>query len=202
MIIWIILAAVCAYLLGSINSSILVGRVYGKDIREYGSKNAGLTNTMRVLGKKAAVFVLMGDIVKGIAACLIADLIIPDLAFTPYAVGGLFAVIGHNWPVYFEFKGGKGALTAVAVAFMIDPAGALILLGIFLTVLLLFRYVSLATITTGIFYPLISYLTTGGIYIPIYALVLAVMIIFRHRSNIKRLLNGEESKIDSRLKIG
>jgi glycerol-3-phosphate acyltransferase PlsY len=199
MIIKIILSAVISYLLGSINSSILIGRLYGKDIRDHGSGNAGLTNAVRVLGKKAAVFVLFGDAAKGVIACLISALIINTDLFPAYIIGGFFAVAGHNWPVYFRFKGGKGALTAVSAAFMIDPVSALLLLAIFIAILLISRYVSLATILTCICYPVLSILITANIYVFVYALLISLMIIYRHRSNIKRLIKNEEPRINMRM---
>src|SRR5262245_5310719 len=116
-------ALAAGYLLGSLNTAVIVGKLYGKDIRALGSKNAGLTNTLRVLGKSAAALVLAGDVLKGVIACLIG------LRIGVYSeagdcvsllAAGAGAVIGHNWPVYFGFKGGKGALTGLAVLFMID----------------------------------------------------------------------------------
>lgn len=202
MIVEIIAVVILSYLLGSINSSILIGRFYGKDIRKFGSGNAGLTNTVRVLGKKAAIFVLIGDVLKGVAACLLSSVIIQEPSFEPYILGGLFAIIGHNWPLYFGFRGGKGALTAVAIAFMIDPFTAALLLIVFITVLLVFRYVSLATITTGVFYPVLSFLITNDIYILVYSALITIIIIYKHRSNIKRLISKEEPTIDLKTKKG
>ena len=161
-----------------------------------------MTNTVRILGKKAAIFVLIGDVLKGIAACLISSLIIQQPTFEPYVIGGLFAIIGHNWPIYFGFRGGKGALTAVAVAFMIDPITTFLLLALFIIVLLVFRFVSLATITTGVFYPVLSYLITNDIYIVVYSVLITAIIIYKHRSNIKRLINKEESTINSKINKG
>jgi acyl phosphate:glycerol-3-phosphate acyltransferase len=198
MIVRIIIAAAAAYLLGSINSSIIVGRIYGKDIRNYGSGNAGLTNAIRVLGKKSAVFVLLGDIAKGILACILSSVIIASDLFPVYTVGGLFVIIGHNWPLYFKFKGGKGALTAMTAAFMIDPASASVLIVIFIAVLLIFRYVSLATITACLSYPLAVHIFTGSPYILAYSAAVALLVIYRHRTNIKRLLRKEEPRIGSR----
>ena len=198
MIIKIILSAVIAYLLGSVNSSILVGRIYGKDIRKFGSGNAGLTNTLRVFGKKAAFFVLLGDVSKGVIACIVSAILIDPDIFPAYVIGGLFAVVGHNWPIYFRFKGGKGALTAVSAAFMIDPVSASILIAVFIAVLLISRYVSLATMMAGLLYPVISLIITGNIHIFIYSLLIMMMIIYRHRSNIRRLINNEEPKINLR----
>jgi acyl phosphate:glycerol-3-phosphate acyltransferase len=198
MILRIVIAAVAAYLLGSINSSILVGRIYGKDIRDHGSGNAGLTNAIRILGKKAAVFVLLGDVAKGVLACIFSSLIIASDQFPVYIVGGLFVIIGHNWPLYFKFKGGKGALTAITAAFMIDPASAAVLAVIFISVLLIFRYVSLATISACLSYPLAVHIFTGNSFILAYSAVVAILVIYRHRTNIKRLLRKEEPRIGHR----
>ena len=159
-----------------------------------------MTNAIRILGKKAGVFVLIGDILKGIAACLGSYYIISPAAFNPYMVGGAFAVIGHNWPLYFKFKGGKGALTAVSVAFMIDPLSAGIMLCVFIAVLLISKIVSLSTITTGLVYPIAAFLTTGDVYVLIYGIIISSIIIYKHRSNIDRLILGTEAKIKSRSK--
>src|SRR5580692_10125471 len=137
------------YLLGSLNTAVIVGKIYGKDISSHGSKSAGLTNTLRVLGKPAAVLVLVGDILKGVIACLIGL----RLGVYVYSGGardcvsllaaGAGAVLGHNWPVYFGFKGGKGVLTAVTVMFMFNWAMTLISLGVFVIIVALTRFVSL-----------------------------------------------------------
>src|SRR5690606_25571535 len=117
---------IAGYLLGSLNTGVIVGKIYGKDIRSHGSRSAGLTNTLRVLGKKAALMVLAGDILKGVAACLLGSAIGAyfhqgdGANYTGILAAGAGAVMGHNWPLYFGFKGGKGALTAAAVMFMAD----------------------------------------------------------------------------------
>lgn len=153
----ILIPAVIGYLLGSLNSSVIVGKFYGIDIRQHGSGNAGTTNTLRVLGKKAALFVLVGDLLKGILAYLVGYYILKAAmpAFTGYPVinsevggmiGGIAAIIGHILPVYFSFKGGKGVLTTLAVVFMIDWLAAVILLAIFVIIVAITRYVSLGSI--------------------------------------------------------
>jgi glycerol-3-phosphate acyltransferase PlsY len=196
-------ALALGYLLGSLNTAVIVGKVYGKDIRSHGSKSAGLTNTLRVLGKTAAAFVLAGDILKGVVACLIG------LRLGVYVhsgeakecvsllAAGAGAVMGHNWPVYFGFKGGKGMLTAAAVMFMIDWAMALISLGVFVAIVALTRYVSLATICAAIFFVAISFLPVfwTTFYFNIFALLIAVVIIFKHKENIRRLLSGTENRL-------
>jgi glycerol-3-phosphate acyltransferase PlsY len=196
-------AFAAGYLLGSLNTAVIVGKIHGKDISSHGSKSAGLTNTLRVLGKSAAVLVLTGDILKGILACLIG------LQIGVYAqsgesrecisllAAGAGAVIGHNWPVYFGFKGGKGALTAAAVMFMFNWVMALVSLGVFVLIVALTRYVSLGTISASIFFVALSFVPAFGnsLYFQIFAALMALMIIFKHRENIRRLLAGAENRL-------
>ncbi|HLG48186.1 MAG TPA: glycerol-3-phosphate 1-O-acyltransferase PlsY [Reyranella sp.] len=199
-----VLAALAAgYLLGSINTSVIVGKIYGKDIRSHGSKSAGLTNTLRVLGRSAAAFVLVGDVLKGIVACLIGLRLgvyvqsgeARDCVSLLAAGGG--AVLGHNWPVYFGFKGGKGMLTAAAVMFMIDWPIALISLGVFVSVIALSRFVSLGTISAAVVFVALSFVPASGAtyYFSLFALAIALIIILKHRQNIERLLAGTENKL-------
>ncbi|WP_060208318.1 glycerol-3-phosphate 1-O-acyltransferase PlsY [Sporosarcina koreensis] len=196
-------ALVFGYLLGSLNTAVIVGKIYGMDIRNHGSKSAGLTNTLRTLGKAAAVFVLLGDILKGIIACLIG-LLLGVYFYSGGAmdsvsllVAGAGAVIGHNWPIYFRFKGGKGALTAVAVLFMIDWVMGLLCLGFFVIIIALTRYVSLGTILATMLIAAISFIPVFGhtLYVTIFVCLLALMVIVRHRENIQRLLSGTENKL-------
>lgn len=196
-------ALALGYLLGSLNTAVIVGKIYGKDIRSHGSKSAGLTNTLRVLGKSAAVFVLAGDVLKGVIACLIG------LRFGVYVqsgeaidcvsllAAGAGAVMGHNWPVYFGFKGGKGALTAAAVLFMFDWVIALICLVFFVTIVALTRYVSLGTMCATILFVVISFIPISGhtLYFHVFALLMAFTVVFKHRGNIQRLLSGAENKL-------
>ena len=196
-------ALALGYLLGSLNTSVIVGKIYGKDISSHGSKNAGLTNTLRVLGKSAAIFVLAGDILKGVIACLIG-LYLGVYAYSGAAVdcvsllaAGAGAVMGHNWPIYFQFKGGKGALTAVTVLFMIDWVMALICLGLFMIIVASTRYVSLGTIGATMFFAVLSFIPVFGntFYFHIFAGLMAFIVIFKHKENIQRLLSGTENKL-------
>jgi glycerol-3-phosphate acyltransferase PlsY len=201
---WKIIAAlVVGYLLGSLNTSVIVGMVCGKDIRNYGSKSAGLTNTLRVLGKTAALFVLVGDVLKGIAACLVG-LWLGVYVHSGQAIdcvtllaAGAGAVLGHNWPVYFGFKGGKGALTAAAVMFMFNWLMALVSLVVFVTVIAVSRYVSLGTISAAVFFVAISFIPLFGntLYFNAFATLMALVIIFKHKANIERLMSGTENKL-------
>jgi len=199
----IFLALASGYLLGSLNTAVIAGRLYGKDIREHGSKSAGLTNTLRVLGKPAAALVLAGDIAKGIAACLIG------LRLGVYAqsgqatdcvsllAAGAGAVIGHNWPVYFGFKGGKGALTAATVVFMVDWVMTLICLGVFVAIVAVTRYVSLGTICGTLLFVVLSVMPAFGhtFYFLIFTCLMAFIVVVKHRTNIQRLLSGSENRL-------
>jgi glycerol-3-phosphate acyltransferase PlsY len=202
-IVKILAALVVGYLLGSLNTAVIVGKIYGKDIRSHGSKSAGLTNTLRVLGKPAAVLVLAGDILKGIVACLIG-LQLGVYAHSGEAVdcvsllaAGAGAVIGHNWPVYFGFKGGKGALTGAAVLFMFDWRMALTCLGLFVAMVALTRYVSLGTICASILFVILSFVPAfhHTFYFQLFACVMASIIVIKHRENIRRLISGTENRL-------
>ncbi|MFO7636460.1 MAG: glycerol-3-phosphate 1-O-acyltransferase PlsY [Clostridia bacterium] len=193
-ILLLVLCAIIGYLIGSVNSSVIVGRFFKTDIRKQGSGNAGLTNTLRVLGKKAAIFVLLGDILKGVIACLLGLLIVEN----GMPVAGTFAVVGHNWPVYFGFKGGKGVLTSATVVFMLDWRIGLVVLAIFIIIVSLTRFVSLGSILSAIAVPIGAVVADKGVLFIVCTLVLAAMILFRHRGNMVRLWQGREHKLTFR----
>lgn len=194
-----IISFVIAYLLGSINTSILVSKIsLGTDIRNHGSGNAGATNALRTLGKKAAIIVVIGDLLKGIIAVLIARYISSD---TGSLIGGLGAILGHNFPIYFQFKGGKGIITSIAVLFMINWKMALVILIISIVIIALTRYVSLGSIIGSCLYPISVYLfDKRGIEYIIFAVIIALLAVIRHKDNIKRLVKGNESKLGSKAK--
>lgn len=199
----LVVAFVLGYLLGSLNTAVIVGKIYGTDIRHHGSKSAGLTNTLRVLGKSAAAWVLAGDIVKGILACGIGMFLGvygysgADRDCVSLLAAGAGAVIGHNWPVYFGFKGGKGILTAVSVLFMVDWKMALVCLGLFVIIVVLTRYVSFGNLCATVLFFVCSFLSVFGhtVYFSLFAGLIASMVIFRHRENIQRLLSGTENAL-------
>ncbi|HBN82485.1 MAG TPA: acyl-phosphate glycerol 3-phosphate acyltransferase [Clostridiales bacterium] len=199
MVLHYIFAGLIGYLLGSINSALIVGKFVGVDIREHGSKNAGMTNAIRVFGKKKALFVLLGDILKGVLACIAGTLISRDTQGV-MLFAGLACVIGHNWPVYFNFKGGKGALTSITVLFFADYRIALILIGLFIVIVALTKYVSLGSMTGAILLPVFGLLFFKGIEFFVFSMILTVMLVWRHRTNIKRLLKGDESKLNLKKK--
>ncbi|NLI57621.1 MAG: glycerol-3-phosphate 1-O-acyltransferase PlsY [Clostridium sp.] len=202
MVIRIILTFLIGYFLGSINTSLIVGKFYKVDVRQHGSGNAGMTNTLRTLGKFPAILVIVGDILKGILACIIGNIILADAAGIHNnfgaMVGGLGAILGHNWPVYFDFKGGKGVLTTFAVIMTIKPLIGLILLGVFILIVFITRYVSLGSIIAAVLFPVASFLMEKEIIFIIFAGAIGLLVIVRHKSNIERLINGKESKLGTK----
>ncbi len=203
----ILLCAVIGYLLGSINSAIIVsGKMFGKDIRNYGSGNAGLTNMLRVFGKKAALFTLLGDMLKAAVAVLLGALVCYSSSEGAY-LAALFCVLGHIAPVYYKFKGGKGVLAAATTILLLDPVVFLLLILTFALVLFLFRYVSLASVLAAFLYPAYIYVinlvligTAPGIFKTLFAVVMAAMVIFMHRKNIERIGKGTENRFSFKSK--
>jgi glycerol-3-phosphate acyltransferase PlsY len=193
----VVLSSVIGYLLGSINSSLIIGRFYDIDIRTHGSGNAGVTNTLRTLGKTAALLVLIGDILKGILSCLIGHYIAGE---TGTIIAGASAIIGHNWPLFFGFKGGKGVLTSFAVVAYIDWKLALLALGAFIIIVSITRYVSLGSMVGAAILPILTILFIRSIEFIIFTIVLGLLVIVKHRSNIERLINGTEAKLGEKTK--
>lgn len=195
----IILSAIIGYLLGSINTSIIVGKVFFKtDVRNYGSGNAGATNTLRTLGKGAAIAVVLGDFLKGVLACIVGRYLAGEITPGVYAgeyIGGMFAVIGHNWPVFFGFRGGKGVMTSFAISLFFSPLASLICLASFIVVVSITKYVSLGSMIGAVLFPLTAFLLNEPLLMVLVGIFLATLIIARHHSNIKRLIEGNEKKI-------
>ena len=212
LILSLILTAVISYLLGSCNSSIIVVRLLKhEDIREHGSKNAGLTNTLRCYGKGPALLTLLGDLAKGIVAVFLSQFIVRavagegavDLQYVGY-IAGIFAILGHVFPVYYGFKGGKGALVASSVLIVIDPITFAIVIPIFIVISLTTRYVSLGSMIAAAAYPIVTFCInffvrhhefSHCIVYTVFALITALLVIYMHRSNIRRLMNGTENKL-------
>ena len=196
----ILLCSAIAYLLGSINTSIITSKLMGKgDIRNSGSGNAGATNTLRVLGKGAAVMVLIGDILKGVLAVLFAKWAfayfnVPGDKMLPQYFAALFVVLGHIYPLFFGFKGGKGVLTGATTVFMLSWEIGVILLLIFIAIFVTTRFVSLGSCISSILYPVLVALFYQDVYFIAVSLIIGFLSIFKHRSNIVRLYNGTESK--------
>lgn len=199
-----ILVAIIAYLLGSISFSVIISKkMAGFDVREKGSGNAGSTNVLRTVGKKAAALTLLCDCLKGVIAVLIAYLagkIMKDLdASLLVQLAGIFVVIGHTFPVFFKFKGGKGVATSLGVLLIVNWQIGLICLVFALILMALTRFVSLGSVSAAILFPVLTifihtnYLVPGN-YI-IFGAILAILVIFNHRANVKRLLTGTENKL-------
>lgn len=197
-----IVLAVIAYLIGSIPTSVWIGRrFYHVDVREHGSGNSGATNSLRVLGKKAGIIVLIIDILKGWLAVGI-------VCFSSYPSGSsqrihlevalaMLALLGHIFPIYAGFKGGKGVATGMGVIIAFSPVVALFCLLVFALVFLLFHYVSVASMIAALSFPLWMAVLSkmNHIWIVVFSIFLPLLVIFMHRKNIARLLNKQESKI-------
>ena len=206
-----IISIIISYLLGSCNSAIITVRLLKhEDIREHGSKNAGLTNTLRCFGKLPALITLIGDLLKGIVAVLISrvifTLIVGENNFDLQTIGyisGIAAIIGHIFPIYYGFKGGKGVLVSSSILIVIDPLTFAIIIPFFLIITLITRYVSVGSISAAIFYPILTFILHYFVEdIPInlcivhtcLVAVTGILLIYMHRENIKRLINGTENK--------
>lgn len=187
---WFVLVIIIAYFLGNISPSILLGRARGVDIKKEGSGNAGTTNALRVLGKKAAVITLIIDIGKGFAAVQIGYLLSGAQAAMFCA---LAAFIGHIWPLLFRFKGGKGVAVAFGTILAINWQLALIALGIVALTVLITRMVSMGSVIAAVSFPIISYFLEKDFFW--FGIVMALIMLYAHRSNIKRIIHGEEHKL-------
>lgn len=194
-VIGFLLVMLSAYLLGSINFAILIsGKRYHEDIRTHGSKNAGMTNMMRTYGKKAAAMTLLGDAFKAVVAILIGYLFLGQLGAD---LAALFCVIGHMFPIFFHFRGGKGVVTVAASILMTNPVVFVILLLIFAIIVLGTKYISLGSIMCMLFYPLfLKAFPIFGYYSPheLFAVLMALLVIAKHYDNIRRLWQGKENK--------
>ena len=205
----IFLAFELAYLIGGIPFSVLIGKIFfGKDVRKFGSGNAGATNTMRVLGKRAGIIVLILDITKGMFAVSLSyyfgNISMTDEKFTLYQLAlGLTAALGHIYPIYLWFKGGKGVATLFGVVIAVFPVTALVCMLVFFTVFFFTRYVSLASIAASIAFTIrvIFVLQYYSLWINIFSLLIPVLIIYTHRENIQRLMKGTENKFSFGKKI-
>ncbi len=202
-----IIVAVIAYLLGSISFSVIISKkLAGVDVREKGSGNAGTTNVLRIVGKKAALITLICDILKGVVAILVAFIagkIVKDLDNALLVqLAGAFVIIGHTFPVFFKFKGGKGIATAIGVLLMTNWQIGLICLVFGIVLIVLTRMVSVGSIAAAILFPVLvlfinqNYIVaSSNLSYFVYSVIIAVLVIFNHRENVKRLLSGTENTI-------
>jgi len=199
----IIIGIIISYLIGSFSTAVFIGRwFHGIDVREHGSGNAGATNTVRVLGVKTGLTVLLIDVFKGWLAVTLPGLFVPEVtgeagAYIKLAFA-LAVVLGHIFPIYTSFKGGKGVATLLGVGLALFPAASLIVLGWFILMLVLFRYVSLGSVTGAILFPLIvNFILPGpppATPFILLSIIVGIAVPLTHIKNIKRLLRGEENK--------
>ncbi|KAA2240106.1 glycerol-3-phosphate 1-O-acyltransferase PlsY [Chitinophaga agrisoli] len=200
-----LLFLICAYMIGSIPTAVWVSKgVFGMDIREYGSGNAGATNTFRVLGPKAGTFVMVVDMLKGVIAVRLSYML-PYYQDTEhltqlvnFQIGlGLAAVVGHIFPIWAGFRGGKGIATLFGLVLAIQPIVAICCVAVFLMILFLTRYVSLSSIIASIAFPiLILYIfNEPEVFYRIFAIAVALMVVLTHQKNIARLITGNENKV-------
>lgn len=203
----VILVAVISYLIGSVNFSIMISKaISGKDIRESGSGNAGATNMLRTHGKKMAVITLLLDILKGVVAIVIAKAIGGAFdvdAVTSSYIAGVCVIFGHNFPLYFGFKGGKGVATSLGVVLLLDWRIGLILAVCCIAIMAITRYVSLGSIVGGAAYiviEIVKAVVTNDFNIirMVCVVIIGGLLIARHHANIKRLLNGTENKLGAK----
>ena len=193
-----ILAAIIGYLFGNIPSGVLIGRGFGiADIRKHGSGNTGTTNVLRTLGWLPSVLTLVCDCLKGYVACLIGRWLGGDLGML---LGGVFAILGHDFPVFMGFKGGKGIATSLGLIIAISPWLALAALAVQVIAVALTRYMSIASLITSVAFPIVTGIICKGrenygLFLGA-ACVAAALSLFGHRSNIQRLLRGEENRLD------
>ncbi|MGO1369990.1 glycerol-3-phosphate 1-O-acyltransferase PlsY [Senegalia sp. (in: firmicutes)] len=196
----ILLVILISYAIGNFSTSFILGKLIKKtDIRTKGSGNAGATNALRVFGKKIAIITFLFDALKGIIAVIIGQML---LGYSGSLIAGVFAVIGHDFPIVLKFKGGKGIATTIGAATFINPVPALIAIIIGILIIIKTKYVSLGSVLAISLVPFIALLIVRPFdlkYI-LFLVVLAAIAVFRHKSNIKRLLNGEESKIGQKSK--
>ncbi len=207
-----ILIAIISYLLGSLNFGVILSKSMQKeDVRNYGSGNAGTTNMLRNYGRKLAVLTIIGDMAKVFAAIFLAFQIIKLVPvtynngfFSEYSIdinmfiksfAGFFCVLGHIFPCFFKFRGGKGVATSGGMVFAVDWRIALILLAVFIVIILLTKYVSLGSIVMAILYPIFIYLFYKSLIFTGFAIIFTLIVIIAHRENVKNLINHTENKI-------
>ena len=201
-----IIVSIIAYLLGSISFSVIFSKkIGGFDVRTKGSGNAGSTNVLRTVGKKAAVLTLLCDCLKGVVAVLVA-VIAGNIAKSVDSallvqLAGIFAVVGHSFPIFFKFKGGKGVATSLGVILIINWRIGLICLVFALVLMALTKMVSMGSVGAAILFPVLvlfihtNYTVSEGSSYLVYSIILALIVAFNHRSNIQRILTGTENKL-------
>lgn len=188
------LASAVAYLIGSIPNGLIIGKLFWQiDLRKHGSKNIGATNAYRTLGAKPAALIFIMDLLKGIIGVWLGSYMIG----TPLAMilGGIAAIIGHNWSIFLKFTGGKGVATSLGVIAMLMPQVTIVVFVTWVVIVYLTKYVSLASIVAAMMVPICSYFFNEPLEYLCFSILAAVFVIYRHKTNVQRLINGNESKI-------
>ena len=189
-----ILGCLLSYLIGSIPTGLILGKLlWGVDLREHGSHNIGATNAWRTLGKGPGIIIFLLDFLKGVVGVALGMYFVG----TPLmmVLGGIMAIVGHSWSILLKFKGGKGVATGLGVIVMLMPTTALLVFLIWFVIVLLTKYVSLGSIVAAACVPLFAWLFSQPCEYVAFSVLAAVFVIYRHKTNIGRLLNGTESKI-------
>ena len=189
-----ILVLVVSYLLGCIQTGVIISGAQHVDIRAHGSKSTGTTNVFRVLGAKASLVTFVGDVLKGVLACLLGLWLLGN---TGASLAGIAVVLGHMYPVFYKFKGGKGVATSLGTSLVLNPLLGLILLAVSAVGIAITHVVSIFSIVSLVAFGLVNpFLCKGDVAEIIYSIVLALLVVWAHRTNIKRLLSGTENKLD------
>ena len=196
-----VLSILIGYFLGAIPTSFIAGKLLaGIDLREHGSGNLGASNTARILGKGPGIMVLILDVLKGVAAVLLISRLLPSSPYYYQVLSGFLAIIGHNWSIFLNFSGGKGVATSSGVLLALTPKITLVLLGVFAVIVAITRYISLGSLIAAILFPVLVFYFKGPLPLFIFSIVVAMMILVRHKANIQRLLAGTENKIGDKSK--
>ncbi len=190
-----VLCLLLGYLLGNFSTGILIAQHRGTDIRHEGSGNPGTTNVIRVIGAKAGVFTFVGDFGKAVLAVLLGRWIGGEDALLCSMCSSLGVIVGHNWPVLYGFKGGKGVACSTAILLMMYPFNGLVSVAVCLLAIFLSRYVSLGSLMMVFTFMLLTFMNTGSLPAMLWAAVICVMCFFRHARNIRRLMNGTENRL-------
>lgn len=209
----VLICMIIPYLLGSLNFGLIISKKkYNDDVRQHGSGNAGTTNMLRTYGKGAAVATLLGDMLKALVAVAIGYLVLNAKVIDPQtgellfkdkmgaAIAGLFVMLGHVFPIFYKFKGGKGVATAAMVVLMLNPIVFLILLAIFVIIVVGTKYVSLGSVMGMMLFPIVLTAFEGVGTASLISVLMALLVIWKHKDNIKRLREGKESKISFKSK--
>ena len=184
---------ILSYFFGAIPSGVWIGKIFKSiDVRDYGSKNSGATNSYRVLGAKLGIAVLIIDVLKGFIPLYIASKF--NLAYNDLVILGLVAILAHTFSCFISFKGGKGVATSLGVFLFLAPVITLILLVIFILVVYFTKYISLGSITAALLLPIFTFFTHRDSYLFALSVIIAIFVIYRHKTNISRLLSGTENK--------